>query len=214
MPETVRVAVNEEGVDLQWPARCPRCGAAPKRLVPSTSRVGQVKSLRPNLMGGWTMRSNVMYVSVPMCQVHADSNSLANKILEKSPLMTGLRGVAWVGMAMLATLLLSAVTRRGGGHPADLDAFLLLPLFGLVGGLMLWWARRNTSVRPARFDPDMDVVEIEFADTRYAHAFKRANRAVTDSLLTAAPPWYMRSLLWKVVLVFVLFAWIAHVQHR
>lgn len=210
MPEIVRVATNEEGVELSWPARCPRCGAAPRRLVPSVSRVGQVKSLRPNLMGGWTMRSNVMYVSVPMCEVHAGSNSLANKILERSPLMAGLRGVAWMGLAMLLSLLASIFTRRGVSHLMELDAFLLFPLFGIVGGLTVWWARQNTSVRPARFDPDMDVVEIEFADTRYAHAFKRANRDVTDSLLTAAPPWYMRSLLWKVVLVFVLVAWLMH----
>ena len=51
MPEIVRVALTDNAVTLAWPPRCPRCGEE-KGLVPSTTRVSQVKSVRPNLMGG------------------------------------------------------------------------------------------------------------------------------------------------------------------
>ena len=208
MPEIVRVAITDNSVNIAWPPRCPRCGEE-KRLVPSTNRVSRLKSVRPNLGGGLTMRSDVMYMSVPMCERHAGTNRLANLILQRSPLWAGLRALSWLGLAMLVSVLVGLILHGGFGNIADMGAFLLLPLIGIVGGLAIWWARKNTSVWPKRFDPDMDVLEIQFANERYARHFRRANRDATDSQLTAPPLWYMRSLLWKIVAVVVLIIWLA-----
>jgi len=209
MPEIVRVAITDNAVTLSWPPRCPRCGGQ-HMLVPSINRVGRVKSVRPNLMGGFTMRSDVMYVAVPMCERHAVVNSVANTILQRSPLMAGLRGLSYVGLVLLASTLVSLVRDRSLGHVQDLGAFLLLPAIGIVGGLAILWARRNSSVWPKRFDPDVDVLEIAFADERYARHVRRANRDATDSLVTAAPPWYMRKLPWQVAAIVLLFLWLMH----
>lgn len=212
MTDLVRVAITDDSVRLSWPPRCPRCGDE-RASASSTSRVGRVKSLRPNLMGGFTMRSDVMYVSVPMCERHAASNSTANKLLEKSPLMTGLRGLSYVGALFLVEMLVTLAIGRGAwARLQDLGAFLLFPAFGALGCAAIWWARNNTAVWPKRFDPDMDVLEIQFSDDRYARHFRRANRDATDQLLTAAPPWYMRSLVWKIAAVALLFAWLAHLM--
>jgi hypothetical protein len=213
MPEVVRIAITDNAVSLTWPPRCPRCGVD-SGLTTSTNRVGRVSSIRPNLMGGFTMRSDVMVVSVPMCERHAGANTVANLILQRSPLMAGLRGLAWVGLALLASMLVAAVRERGFGHIADMGAFLLFPAIGIVGGLAMLWARKNSSVWPKSFDPDVDVLEVQFADERYARHFKRANRDATDSLLTAAPPWYMRKLLWQVAAIGLLILWFVHLAKR
>ena len=88
----------------------------------------------------------------------------------------------------------------------------MFPAFSL-GCLAIWWAYRNTSVWPKRFDPDVEVLEIQFADERYARHFKRANRAATDMLMTAAPPWYMRSITWKLGVLALFVMWMMHLAH-
>ncbi len=213
MPEIVRVAIVDGAMKVQWPPRCPRCGAEGK-LVPSTSRVSQVKSVRPGL-GSVTISSEVMRLSVPMCEQHAAANSVANAILEKSTLMTALRVLSYIGAFFVAEMLLGLAL-----HPkdswqrlGDLGAFLVFPAFSL-GCLVIWWARSSTAVWPRRFDPDVDVLEIQFADERYARHFKRANRDATDLQATAAPPWYMRGLTWKLVVLAVFVIWMMHLMHR
>ena len=67
MTETIRVAMTDDAVRLSWPKRCPACSGT-QSLVSASSRVGRVKSLRPNITGGITMRSDVMYLSFPMCR--------------------------------------------------------------------------------------------------------------------------------------------------
>lgn len=212
MPEIVRVALVDNATSVVWPPRCPSCGAE-GRLVPSTSRVSQVQSMRPGL-GSVTVRSRVMEVSVPMCEKHAGANSMANLILQKSPLMTGLRVLSYLGAFFLLQMFVGLAL-----HPhdawqrlGDLGAFLMFPAFSL-GCLAIWWARRNTSVWPKRFDPDVEVLEIQFADERYARHFKRANRDATDTLATAAPPWYRRGLTWKLAAIGLLVLWVMHLAH-
>ena len=212
MPEVVRVALVDNAMTVAWPPRCPRCGAEGK-LVPSTNRVSQVKSVRPGL-NSVTVRSRVMEVSVPMCERHAGINSTANFILEKSTLMTGLRVLSYLGLFFLLEMLLGLVRDRTAWQRLpDLGAFLVFPALSL-GCVAIWWARQNTSVWPKRFDPDMEVLEIQFADERYARHFKRANRDATDSQATAAPPWYMRSLTWKLVVLGVFVLFMAHLMHH
>jgi len=211
MSEVVRVAIVDGALQVQWPNRCPACGAEGP-LVPSTNRVSQVRSVRPGL-GSVTVSSKVMMVSVPMCQKHAGVNATANLILERSVLLTGLRWASYLGAFFLVQMLAGLVL-----HPhawerlQDLGAFLFLPALSL-GCLAIWWARRNTSVWPKRFDPDMEVLEIQFADERYARHVMGANRDATDTLATAAPPWYMRSLTWKLGLVALFVMWMMHLLH-
>lgn len=211
MSEVVRVAIVDGAMRVQWPPRCPRCGAE-GNLVPSTNRVSQVKSMRPGL-GSVTVHSKVMEVSVPMCQKHAGPNSTANFILERSILMSSLRWLSYIGAFFLAQMLVGLVLNRGGWQRLqDLGEFLILPAFSL-GCLAIWWAHRNTSVWPKRFDPDVEVLEIQFADERYARHFKRANRDVTDLQATAAPPWYMRGITWKLGVLGLFVLWMMHLAH-
>lgn len=205
MSTTVRIAIAEEGTPLSWPKRCAACGES-GALEPSTTRVGRVASVRPNLQGGITMKSDVMYVSTPMCAKHAGANALANRILEKSPLMSFLRGWIYIGVLVAVTMIISLVARRSGAV-SGIGGLLIIPLLGIVGGAALAWANKNWQVRPVRFDPDMDVIEVDFRNDVYAAEFKRANRKATDSALTEPLPWWRRSATWKIVVmaVFVLF---------
>ncbi|QJR10587.1 hypothetical protein DSM104443_01651 [Usitatibacter rugosus] len=201
MTEVVRVSVGEDVESFSWPPRCARCGKA-KPLKGSTSRVGRVKSMRPNLAGGMTMKSDVLYLTAPMCTAHAGSNELANKILEKSPLMLLLRAIVYIGFLYFVLFALRAVVDpKAIRRLFELGVLALLPFIGFFGILLLYWARKNTSVWPVRFDPDMDVVEVRFSDAEYAEDFRKANPDATDTDVTGPPPWYMRSLLWKVVII-------------
>lgn len=211
MSEVVRVAIVDGVMRVQWPPRCPRCGAEGD-LVPSTNRVSQVKSMRPGL-GSVTVRSKVMEVSVPMCEKHAGTNSTANSILERSVLMSALRWLSYIGAFFLVQMLVGLVLHPDSWQRLlDMGVFLIFPAFSL-GCLAIWWAHRNTSVWPKRFDPDVEVLEIQFADERYARHFKRANRDATDTLATAAPPWYMRSITWKLGVLALFVLWMMHVTH-
>lgn len=209
MPEIVRVALVDGAMTIQWPPRCPRCGVEGP-LVPSNNRVSQVKSMRPGL-GSVTVTSRVMEVAVPMCEKHAGTNSLASVILQRSPLMSGLRGLSYLGAFFLAQMLvgLALHPKDAWQRLGDLGEFLFLPALSL-GCLAIWWARQNTSAWPKRFDPDVEVLEIQFADERYARHFKRANRGATDSLATAAPPWYMRRATWVLVVLALFMLWLMH----
>lgn len=211
MSEVVRVAIVDGVMRVQWPPRCPACGAE-GNLVPSTNRVSQVKSMRPGL-GSVTVHSQVMEVSVPMCEKHAGVNSTANLILERSLLMSSLRWLSYVGAFFLVEMLVGLVLDpHSWQRLLDTGVFLMFPAFSL-GCLAVWWAYRNTSVWPKRFDPDVEVLEIQFADERYARHFKRANRDATDSMATAAPPWYMRSLTWKLGVLALFVMWMMHLAH-
>ncbi|MFZ6748800.1 hypothetical protein [Undibacterium sp. Ren11W] len=203
MSKIVRVAIQEDVPQLVWPACCPKCGTTEK-LVNTTSRIGRVKSIRPNLLGGMTMKSDVLYLSFPTCQKHAQQTHWANTILEKSPLMQLLQLLIY----MAALFALPLITRPKA-FIADLGWFALIPVIGLLGVACLVWARRSSSVWPMHFDPDMDVIAIRFLDEDYAAKFRLANRKATSNSLTQAPPWYKRGLIWKLLVVGLFIAFMA-----
>ena len=113
-----------------------------------------------------------------------------------------LRAIVYIGFLYFVLFALRAVVEpKAIRRLFELGALALLPFIGFFGLLILYWARKNTSVWPVRFDPDMDVVEVRFSDAEYAEDFRKANLDATDVDATAPPPWYMRSLLWKVVII-------------
>lgn len=78
-----------------------------------------------------------------------------------------------------------------------------------VGSVAPLWACKNWQARPARFDPDMDVVEVELRNQVYAAEFKRANRDATASAVTEPLPCHRRSVTCKTVVtaLFVFVTW-------
>ena len=202
MTEIVRVAISDDLPKLEWPPCCPVCGGK-KTLRWATSRLGRVKSIRPDLGGGLTMKSDVMYLSFPMCEQHAGSTSLANVVLEKSPLMQFLRLLTYMALLFALPLLM-----RPSHFLEQLGWFTLVPVFGILGTLGLLLARRATGVWPVRFDPDMDVIILRFRNEEYASKFRLMNRKSTSNSLTEAPPWYLRSIVWKVVVLALAFAFL------
>ncbi|MGR9013614.1 MAG: hypothetical protein ACU83U_08215 [Gammaproteobacteria bacterium] len=217
MSEKVRLAVTDGDDPIVWPKYCPKCGTRDS-LLNVNARVGQVKSMRPNLHGGWTMKSNVLYFSFPMCGQHAKSTRVANLLLEKSPLMYLLRAFAYMGFVPILPLFIALVSGQrtleqllNPTNPPP-TFFMVLMLYGIVMVAAVIWARLSTAVWPRDFDPDMNVINIHFSDVSYAQDFKRANPVATDEWLTASPPWYKRSLLWKVVIIIGFLVWMSHLM--
>jgi hypothetical protein len=127
MSEIVRVAFGENIPQLVWPSCCPNCGTG-ESLVNTTSRLGRVKSIRPNLLGGMTMKSDVLYLSYPICAKHARGTYWANLILDKSPLVQLLQLITYFG-----ALFALAFVLRPKSFIADFGWFSLYPLIGLLG---------------------------------------------------------------------------------
>ncbi|MFL6624906.1 MAG: hypothetical protein ACJ8IK_06655 [Burkholderiaceae bacterium] len=208
MTKTVRIAVPGSDVYANWPPRCPRCGARDVALASSTVRVGRATFDRSSMGGGFRDRVAMMSVSVPMCQSHADANDVANLILERSPMMSALRGFVWFGLAKLGLVMLTAA--RHGGFDRHRGLVAALCFFVGFGGLVaIRWANTNAAVQPLGFDSDMRVLKLQFADEEYAADFKAANPVDTDARHTAPPPWYQRSIVWEIGLPLLMLIWLA-----
>lgn len=210
MSELVRVAIGEDFPEIQWPACCPECGTT-KSLIRSTSRLGKVKSVRPNLLGGLTMKSQVMYLNYWICPEHAAETRWANRLLDKSPLMHLIRFFFYTSAFFALGLLLGP--RKLQTFP-ELGFMLVLPFIGIVGVVSLIWARMATSVWPVRFDPDQDVIEIRFRQAPYATRFRVMNREATSLQNTEALPWYQRGLIWKIVVIAMFLTFMSQMMRR
>lgn len=208
MTETVRVAIAEELPPIDWPPCCAQCESK-EDLITVGSRLGRVKSVRPNWSGGLTLRSAILYLSFPMCRQHAGATAWANLILSNSPVAGLIRMIVYGGLPFVLPLLI-----RPARFVADVGWFSLYPLLGITGVAAVVWAKRTAAVLPVRFDPDMDVVELRFANEDYATKFRVFNRKATSSSLTEALPWYRRASLWKIVVLGVFFAFIAKLVAR
>lgn len=208
MTETVRVAIAEELPPLDWPPCCAQCETK-GALVAVGSRLGRVKSVRPNWSGGLTLRSDILYLSFPMCRQHAGATAWANRILGNSPVAGLIRMIVYGGLLFVLPLLI-----RPARFVADVGWFSLYPLLGVAGVAAIVWAKWTAAVLPVRFDPDMDVVEIRFRNEDYATKFRIFNRKATSSSLTEALPWYKRALPWKIVVLGLFFAFMAKLVAR
>lgn len=201
MPQIVRVALGDNLPPLKWPACCPECGTT-KMLEKMTTRLGRVKSVRPDLGGSLTVKNEVMYLTYFICPDHAAETRWANRLLEKSPVMYLLRFIFYFGAIFALALLLAP--RRLSSFP-DLGALLVLPVLGVVGVTSLIWAHMATSLWPMRFDPDQDVMIIRFRQAPYATKFRVMNLEATSSANTEELPWFKRKLLWQLLAAAALF---------
>lgn len=208
MTETVRLAISEELPPIDWPPCCAQCESK-EDLVAVGSRLGRVKSVRPNWTGGMTMRSDILYLSFPMCREHAGGAAWANRILGNSPVTGLIRMIVYFGALFAVTAMLKPLR-----FFADFGWFSLYPLLGVAGVAAIIWAKRTAAVLPVRFDPDMDVVEVQFRNEDYATKFRIFNRKATSSSLTEALPWYQRASLWKLVVIGLFFAFMAKLVAR
>jgi len=208
MSKTIRIAVPGSDLHANWPARCPRCGARGVALAPSTARVGRPTFDRTGMGGGFRDRMAMMSVSVPMCQPHADANDAANLILERSPMMSALRGLVWFALAKFGVIMLAAA-RHGAFDRRRLLVATLCSVVGFGGLAALRWAISNAAVLPLGFDQDMRVLKLQFTDEAYAEDFKAANPIDTDPRHTAPPPWYQRSIVWEIGVPLLMLFWLA-----
>nr|WP_315487088.1 hypothetical protein [uncultured Undibacterium sp.] len=202
MPQTVRVAIGEDFPPLKWPACCPECGTT-KMLEKMTTRIGRVKSMRPNLGSSLSVKNEVMYLTYFICPDHAAETRWANRLLEKSPVMYLLRFISYFGAIFALALLLGP--RRLSSF-LELGALLALPVLGIIGVSSLIWAQMATTLWPIRFDPDQDVIIIRFRQAPYATKFRVMNLDATSSANTEELPWFKRKLVWQLVLVALLTA--------
>lgn len=217
MPTPVRIAVFEDLPPMRWPNACSTC-CDKTALEGVTVRVGRVKSVRPNLLGGWSMKSDVIYLTVPVCKAHRTVNKLAHVLLEKGPLMLLIRGLSYLLGLIGALLLVTSLVRLdfqgllNTFHSSP--PFFLMSMGGLAASLLFFWLKRQVGVRVVRLDPDLDVIHLLFRDARYAKAFQRANPEATDAIMTAPPPWYRRTLTHKLLVIAVFMAFMAYLINR
>lgn len=217
MAENVRIALNA-GIDaISWPKRCPRCGRKDK-LISVDSRVVRLSAHAPTKFGSMlTIRSETVHLSFLACDQHAHQNEIGVRILEKTPLMSLLRLLAYVAFTFDALLLFQVVYRHESLSTLFHDTptfFRFGLLYGLVGVALIVWARRVSSVRPIRMDADMDVIDIRFSDEKFAGEFRKANPRATSRQLTDRPPFFMRPLFWKIACVVALLAFVGHMVSR
>lgn len=215
MAEKVRIAVNTAGISaINWPKRCPRC-AATEKLISVDSRVVRMSAHAPQKLGSiLTIRSEIVHLSFLACQQHAYQNEAGVRILEKTPAMSLLRLLAYVAFAFDVLLLSQIILRHRSLAALFHDtptSFLFFLLYGLIGVMLILWARSVSSVWPMRMDADMDVLEIRFTDESYAGSFRKANAKATSKQLTDAPPFFMRPLFWKIICLIALVAFIGHI---
>lgn len=217
MSTPVRIAIFEDLPPMRWPKACASC-CSKEDVAGAKVRVGRIKSARPNLLGGWTIKSDVLYLTVPVCARHRMVNQLAHVLLEKSPLMLLIRGFSYMlGLGGALILLASLIRMDGAGLVKtyqDSPPFFWMFMGGLVASVLFFWLKRQVGVRVVRLDPDLDVLDLRFRDPRFAKAFKKANPEATDSVMTAGPPWYRRKLTHQLLVLAVFFAFMAYLFNR
>lgn len=217
MSTPVRIALADDLPPMRWPNACSSC-CSKTAVTGAKVRVGRIKSARPNLLGGWTVKSDVLYLTVPVCARHRTANQLAHVLLEKSPLMLLIRGFSYLFGLMGALSLLVSLVRLDwaglvkGYH--DSPPFFWLSMGGLVASVLIFWLKRQVGVRVVRLDPDQDVLDLRFRDARFAKAFRKANPEATDTALTAALPWYRRKLTHQLLVLAAFFAFMAYLFNR
>ncbi|MET3130631.1 hypothetical protein AAKU55_000888 [Oxalobacteraceae bacterium GrIS 1.11] len=211
MAETVRVAVNQ-GDTISWPKRCPKCGSTENLIAVECSPARESFSY-------WGTHASVRTESVQLtffaCNRHAYANEVGIFLLKKTAVMFFLRMLIYAVFMMIPLAIVQLVSRQMPlSYYTHNSAALYLMLFGLLGVVLILWARSAASVLPLRLDADRDIVIIRFADNTYARDFKRANPRSTHRLLTRAPPFFMRPDFWKVILVVLAVFFISRMSGR
>ena len=157
-------------------------------------RVARTSVALPTSFGNYIpFKSEILRLSFRACKQHALPNEIGIRILEKTPLMYLLRWLAYYAFICIVLMFVHI----GNQHESLLKFFFGTPLifryfmlFGLLGVILVVWARKVSRVWPIRIDADADVVEIRFSDEIYAKDFRIANPLVTLKLLTDSPPFF------------------------
>jgi len=204
MSEVVHIALNRLDGGINWPGRCPACGA--------TGRLSNVKAYIVRSTASY----NVVSVSIgekessinfPMCETHASSNEWALTLLEGGVFMTVLRALVYFSLFMSCFFLYQKLAH----HMVLLDVANFLGIgkvgtiiffaFGWLGYLTVLWAKRNANVRPLKFKENGKVLTIRFLNRQYAADFKRANPRATQKLKKPSTTFFRNPWFWIILCI-------------
>ncbi|MFZ6775627.1 hypothetical protein ACO0LD_02265 [Undibacterium sp. Ji83W] len=204
MSEVIRVALNRLDGGINWPDRCPACGA--------TGRLSNVKAHIVRSTASYNVVSvsvgeKVSSINFPMCAKHASSNEWALTLLEGGVFMTVLRGLVYFSLFMSCFFLYQKFANHmtlvdlaymlGVGKVATI-AFLV---FGWLGFLTLMWAKNAANVRPLKFVDNGKILVIRFLNDQYATDFKRANSKATQILKKPTKAFFRRPWFWIILCI-------------
>jgi hypothetical protein len=196
MAENVRILVNR-GQAMVWPPSCPRCGSKENLVAVQSTADRESFSL---WLSHLSVETESLAITSLACRDHAWANEIGISLWKKSAAMVLLRMLIYCACALA---LLVAFNALSGKVPLSGERLGMIAL-GVLGALLLAWARRAAAVLPLRLDPDLDVAEIRFGNAQYARAFRIANARATNPRLVASLPFFKRPDFWKVIAVVAL----------
>ncbi|MFZ6759951.1 hypothetical protein ACO0K9_22360 [Undibacterium sp. Ji50W] len=208
MSEIVRVALNQTSGKINWPSRCPRCGTQ-KDLINIEGRV--LRETSSYRIVSVVFRRETTSFHFPVCRQHSFQNEIGMKLLERSFSMTAIRGLIYISLVFIISLLYSRfyehrpMTSFIQGYQESKVVTTLFLLAGPVGVFLLLWARKVASVCPIKIDGSVDVVSIRFKNKEYARDFRQANLKATHRFNTVTPIFFLRPWFWMMVIFVCLF---------
>jgi hypothetical protein len=211
MSEVVRVALKEVSDGINWPSRCPQCGTI-ESLTNMRGRV--IRQSGSYQIFAFVFQQQTIDFHIPICSKHSSSNEFGMRILEKSLVMSILRGITYLSLAfILAFLSAKLFWNKSLSEFSYLlrwkeISMIIFFLYGPIGLLVILWARKLASVCPIKIDDDADIISLRFADEEYARDFKRANSRATRRSNTDKPVFYLRPWFWKTLLSIFVFIFI------
>jgi hypothetical protein len=213
MSEVVRVILKEVSEGINWPQRCPQCGTL-ESLIEMKGRVFRQSGSYQII--AFVFQQQTIDFHIPICSKHSFTNELGMRILQRSLVMSILRGITYLSLLFI----LSFVSAKLFWH-ISLSEFsylfrwkdismMIFFLYGVTGLLVILWARKAASVCPIKIYDDADIISLRFTDEKYAKDFKRANsratrRSNTDKPIFFLHPWFWKTLLSIFVFIFIFY---------
>lgn len=211
MSEVVRVALKEVSEGINWPQRCPQCGTL-ESLTDMKGRV--IRQSGSYQIIAFVFQQQTIDFHIPICSKHSFTNELGMKILERSLVMSILRGITYLSLSfMLAFISAKLFWNKSLSEFAYLFrweaiSMVLFFLYGLTSLPVILWARKAASVCPIKIDDDADIISLRFTDEKYARDFKRVNSKATRRSNTDKPIFFLQPWFWKTLLSIFVFLFI------
>jgi hypothetical protein len=180
MAKKIAIATNSE---IHWPPLCAMCRRKDGlSLVDLTS--GRVTSVLPNLMGGVTIRSQLVELSYPLCATHGRGLSVANFFTRNTTGFKWLRGYLYflgpICLIGAIALPIARFARRNNPSAADMAGFPteMYLVFVAIAAMFLWliFATRKLPLRVS--GQTADVITLSFRNVLYANDFVKLNRSI------------------------------------